>query len=154
MNQIVHAATIVKVTKDEVEVEICRQSACDACAARSLCSAGSSGVSETSGGGTGGSGGSATARQGHIMRVVNDGRDRVVGQQVEVVIERHTAGFAVAVAYLVPVVLAIGSLLILQSLDVSDLVAGLVCLGVLAAYFVTLKIFGKRLASRLEIYIR
>lgn len=154
MSQIIHSATVVAVRGGELEVEFVRSGACAGCHARGMC------------GGDGGGMQRLTVADTAFVQVFGDSSvssamsapsslvKREVGDRVEVVIRTGVAGLAVAVAYLVPVVLALVLLLVLGAVGVSDLVAGVVALGVIVVYFVGLKIFGKRLDRRLTIEVR
>lgn len=136
MGELRQTATIVQVTDREIVVEVCRESSCKACAAKSMCSAGSDGASS-----------------GHRMTLPSDGVERKVGDQVTVLVSERRAAMAVILAYLIPVFLVIGLLLVFQMMGVSELVSGIVVLVVLAAYFVAIKILDKKIGKELTIEI-
>lgn len=136
MGELRQSATIVQVTDTEIVVEVCRESSCKACAAKSMCSAG-------------GSEGSS----GHLMTLRGDGVERSVGDSVTVVVSERRAAMAVVLAYLIPVFVVVGLLLVFQAFGVSELISGLVVLLVLAAYFLAIKIFDKRIGKELTITI-
>lgn len=136
MGELRQSAVVVQVTDIQLILEVCRESTCKACAARSMCSAGSSD----------GSG-------GHLITLADDGMGRSVGDQVTVVVSERRAALAVAFAYLIPVLVVVGLLLIFQQMQVSELISGLVVLGVLALYFVAIKIFDKKIGKQLTITI-
>lgn len=147
MSEIVHSATVVAVRGRELDVEFVRSSACAGCHARGLCGGDGGGMQRLTVADTALSSVSSSSVPLSLVK-------REVGDRVEVVIRTGVAGLAVAVAYLVPVVLALVLLLVLGAVGVSDLVAGVVALGVIVVYFVGLKIFGKRLDRRLTIEVR
>lgn len=67
---------------------------------------------------------------------------RAVGDHISLELERGAGLRAVAVAYLVPVALAIALLLVMQALGVSDMVAGLSALGLIVVYYILIKVLG------------
>jgi len=60
---------------------------------------------------------------------------------------------AILVAYMLPVIIVVTSLLIMQNAGVPELKAGLISLGTIAAYFVTLRIFRQKLEKQITITI-
>lgn len=58
---------------------------------------------------------------------------------------------AVAIAYLIPVVLLVAGLLTLQGLGVSDSTSGIVALAIIVVYYILIKIF--RLGAGVSITI-
>lgn len=126
-------ATVIRVDTTEIEVEVCRPEACAACTAKSVCS---------EGGGT-----------GKRMTLVNDGQGYHVGEQIQLIMRRSTGLKAVVIAYLVPVVLVVASLLIFQATLMTDTTAALLTLGILALYFVIIRLLRKRINNQLTIEI-
>lgn len=137
MAKITREATVVQVTDNEVIVQVCRESACKSCSARKVCSSGSEDGS------------------GHQIRVAreHDGRKFEVGEQVNIIMEQSRALYAVVLAYLFPVFMALGLLFMLQRVEVSELMAGLLTLGVLGLYFVVVSLFKQRLGAKIKIRI-
>lgn len=76
-----------------------------------------------------------------------------MGDSVTVVVSERRAAMAVVLAYLIPVFVVVGLLLVFQAFGVSELISGLVVLLVLAAYFLAIKIFDKRIGKELTITI-
>lgn len=65
-----------------------------------------------------------------------------VGDTIELEISATMGLRAVLLAYLIPVALIIGLLLTLQHFSFSELASGGITLGVVVAYFLSIKIFG------------
>lgn len=125
-------ATIIRIEEGRLYLSICRADACGACKAQSACS--------SSGG-------------GKEIVLEDDGRGRVVGEEVTLKIGRSQGFRAVLIAYLVPVALIIGMLMGLQKMDIPEIVTGLATLGVVAVYFILLRIFRRKFETELTIEI-
>lgn len=123
----------MQVTPSELEVEVCRPEACAACKAKSVCS---------EGGG-----------QGKRMTLINDGQGYRIGEQITLVMRRSSGLKAVLIAYLVPVFLIVAALLIFQALQVRDIVAATVTLGLLGLYFLIVRMLRGRINRELTIEI-
>lgn len=76
------------------------------------------------------------------ITIVSDGVQRATGDKIILEVERGVGLRAVMWAYMIPVVLVIGSLLLMQSVGLSDLAAGLTALGILVVYYILIKILG------------
>lgn len=129
---IIQRATITKIENGELYLSICRAEACGACKAQSAC---------------------ASSGGGKEIVVADDGRGREVGGEVVLRVNRSQGVFAVVIAYLVPVVVVVGLLVILQSIGVREIVAGGAALGALVLYFVLIRIFRGRFETELTIEI-
>lgn len=127
------SATVMQVTPSELEVEVCRPEACAACKAKSVCS---------EGGG-----------QGKRMTLINDGQGYHVGEQITLVMRRSSGLKAVLIAYLVPVFLIVAALLTFQALQVRDIIAAIVTLGLLGLYFLIVRLLRGRINRELTIEI-
>lgn len=126
-------ATIIKIEDGNLHLSICRPDACAACKAQSACS--------------------STGESGGQMVLVDDGRGRQVGDQVVLKIGRSQGFLAIILAYMIPVVLIVGMLLVMQSIGVSEGLMGGLVLGVLILYFVLLRVFRRRFEGDLSIEI-
>lgn len=129
---IIQQATITKIDDDKLFLSICRAEACGACKAQSACS--------SSGG-------------GKEIILENDGRQREVGDQVNLKISRHQGFLAIMIAYLVPVALIIGILMWLQWLALSEVISGVITLAVIVVYFILLRVFRSKFETELTIEI-
>lgn len=113
-------AIITKIEGDTITAQITCADACKSCKAASMC---------------------GTDKQKTITLVEVD-TQRAVGDHISLELERGAGLRAVAVAYLVPVALAIALLLVMQALGVSDMVAGLSALGLIVVYYILIKVLG------------
>lgn len=114
-------AKIVQINGQQLICEIQCADACAACKAKSLC------------------GGGGSSKQ---ITLLGTGHERHVGDLIEVEVSSTTGFRAVLLAYLIPAVLIIATLIVMQSVHVSELAAGLTTLGVVALYYICVKIFG------------
>lgn len=124
------SATVLTVTDAEITLEVCRAEACGACRAHSAC------------------GGSSE----RTMTLANDGQGYRVGEQVMLVMERSMGLKAVVIAYLVPVFLMIGTLL-LAGMWLSELVSGSLALLVLVIYMLMIRVFRGAISREISITI-
>lgn len=129
------SATVMQVTPSEIEVEVCRPEACAACKAKSVCSEGGS------------------SGNGRHMTLLNDGQGYAVGEQVTLVMRRSSGLKAVLIAYLVPVFLIVAALLIFQAMQVKDIIAAIVTLGLLGLYFLIVRLLRGHINRELTIEI-
>lgn len=134
-NTIRKSAKVIRITPDEIEVEVCRPEACGACRAKALCHA------------TGG------GEEGKRMILLNDRQGYEVGEEVTLVMKQSAGIKAVVTAYLVPVVLIIGTLLGGQHIGISETNTALGALGVLVLYFIGVRLFRSKLSRTLTIEI-
>lgn len=114
-------AKIVAVNGDTITCTIVCAEACAGCAANALCGAGN---------------------EQKTITLVDISRCRNVGDDIEIEVSTKTGLRAIAMAYLIPVVLIIATLLITQSIAISELWQGLITLGVVVIYYIIIKIFG------------
>lgn len=119
-----HEGTVKKVDANSVVVSITSNPACSGCHAEGLC-----GIS------------------GKEEKIINvKGKYNVApGDTVTILMEQATGFKAVALSYLVPLVIIITGLFILNSLSVSELTAGLVSILLLVPYFLILYLFRKKI---------
>ena len=120
-NKIRQKAIVKDITETEFVLEVCSEEACAACKAKSACYMGSGDASRT-------------------VVVANDSRPLRIGQQVCVSLRRTAGMKAVLVAYAVPIIVIVASLLVLQAAKVNELGSGLITLGVLALYYIVLRL--------------
>jgi len=119
-----HDGTVKKVDGNSVLVSINVNSACSTCHAEGLC--GLSGKEEK------------------IVDV--KGKYNVSpGDTVTILMKQATGYKAVALSYLGPLIVIIASLIILDSLSLNELMAGLISISLLVPYFLILYIFRKNI---------
>lgn len=133
--QIEHDGVIDAIGNGTVQVRIVSESACSACHAKGACS--------------------AADMQDKIVDVRVDGTTPYrVGQVVTVTAEQSKGLLAVLLAYVVPSVLVIASLLLVFKLWGNDILAGGVALGTAAFYFVVVYLFRERLSQSFSFHIK
>ncbi len=118
-------ARIVSIDGDRIECAIDCGDACGGCKAKSVCS---------------GLGGESSNKK--ILSLISTNPNHKVGDVISVEISTAMGLRAVLLAYMLPVVLVIGLLLLLQSIGLSELWSGISALGALILYFVVIKVFG------------
>lgn len=133
MKEISHQATVIRATDREVEVEILACSACGNCKIRSACS-----MSETE------------EKKYTLPRP--DGFSAVPGDTVNLVIGTKTGLLSVLLAYVIPVLVLVGSLALLVGLA-GEAAAALITLGLIMLYFIILYSLRDRLKKTIAIRI-
>jgi positive regulator of sigma E activity len=119
-----HDGIVQKVGNDSVVVAISASSACAGCHAEGLCN--------------------MTAKEEKIIDV--QGKYNVVpGDTVTVLMQQSMGYKAIALSYLIPVLVVIVSLFVLVSLDIPELTAGLISIGILLPYFLVLFLLRRRI---------
>jgi len=119
-----HDGIVQKVGNDSVVVAISASSACAGCHAEGLCN--------------------MTGKEEKIIDV--QGKYNVVpGDTVTVLMQQSMGYKAIALSYLIPVLVVIVSLVVLVSLDIPELTAGLISIGVLLPYFLVLFLLRRRI---------
>lgn len=126
-----HSAVITSVHDGRLTVEIPAQEACGSCAAQKVC----------------GSGDTKT------FTLDDDGLDRKVGDNVTLCITRSMGYAAIAIAYLVPIFLVVFVLVLMNRFNVAEMTAAWIALGILALYFILIRLFGNKLKSQITITI-
>jgi positive regulator of sigma E activity len=130
--RIVHEGIIDHISTDSVFVRILSKSACAECHSNGICS-----ISEM------------TEKLIEI-KVINP--DFVVGQIVNVILDRSLGNKAVVLGYLFPFLLMIITLLI-ASHFFNELLSGLLAIAVLIPYFLLLSVFKNRLSKTFSFHI-
>ncbi len=119
-----HDGIVQKVGNDSVVVAISASSACAGCHAEGMCN--------------------MTGKEEKIIDI--QGKYNVVpGDTVTVLMQQSMGYKAIALSYLIPVLVVIVSLVVLVSLDIPELTAGLISIGVLLPYFLVLFLLRRRI---------
>jgi sigma-E factor negative regulatory protein RseC len=119
-----HDGIVQKVGNDSVVVTISASSACAGCHAEGLCN--------------------MTGKAEKIIDV--QGKYKVApGDTVTVLMQQSMGYKAIALSYLAPVVIVIISLVVMASLDIPELTAGLISIGILIPYFLVLFLLRRRI---------
>ena len=127
--KIVHEGRIVEIDREGISVEIVNKSACDACHAKGVCGAGDSRVSVVVVPQT-----VATASAG-----------LQVGDTVNLVLSESAGLKAAILAYGVPLVVLMASVLILSAFSLPQLWVGLISLAAVALYYIIFATFKDKL---------
>lgn len=125
-NNIEHVGVVVSISAKHLEVEIINKSACSGCNVKGLCSA-------------------SEQKRKVVDVVVENDSDYKLGQEV-VLYGSVTLGFkAVAIAYVLPLIILLLSIVICNVSGISDALSGLISICILIPYFLLLYIFRRRL---------
>jgi len=128
-----HDGTVMKVDGNSVSVSINSNASCSGCHAEGLC-----GIS------------------GKEEKIVDiSGSYRVSpGDQVTVLMDQSAGFRAVALSYLIPLVIVVASLVVLNLLSFSELTAGLVSISMLIPWFLVLHFFRDRISRNFTFTIK
>ena len=127
-SEISHRGRIVSITPEIMTVEIVSESACAACHAKGLCSLGDS-----------------TVKQVELPTRGWDNYD--VGQEVNVVLRASMGHKAVWLAYVIPLIILVATLLGTLAAGGSELLAGGVAIGAIALYYLVIWLLRGRLRN-------
>ncbi|MDR1055238.1 MAG: SoxR reducing system RseC family protein [Prevotellaceae bacterium] len=128
-----HAGQVVNITSAEIKVSIISLSACTACHAKGFCS--------------------TFDQKEKNITVPNIGQKIHVGDKVKVNLKQSLGIQAVALAYLVPVILVIIAILAFTSFGVSEPVSGLLSLAIAGVYYIILYLFRHKLKKVYNFHI-
>ena len=123
-DKIQHDGTVREVGIDSVVVSIVSCAACAGCQIRGMCG--------------------MTENEEKIIDIKGS-YDVSPGDKVTVQMEESAGMKAVVLSYLVPFFIVVGSLVILQSLSINELQAGLISIALLVPWFLILYLFRKKL---------
>lgn len=118
-NDIEHKGKVVSIEGNKVCVEISSVSACAGCHARSLCSA-------------------SDEKRKIIEAYKSDGEKVNIGDEIYVVGQKSYSYIAVLLAYVVPVMLLVGVLVIADMNGTDEGIGGLMAIGILIPYYLLL----------------
>ncbi len=76
------------------------------------------------------------------------------GDTVEVIIKQRMGWKAVVIAYIVPLIVLVGTLAVLDMRMESEALAGVIALGVTGVYFIVLRLFRDKLQREFSFSIR
>lgn len=130
--RIVHEGVVDYMSSDSVFVRILSKSACAECHSNGICS-----VSEMT---------------EKLIEVKAKNPDFIVGQMVNVILDRSLGNKAVMLGYLFPFLLMIVTLLV-ASQFLSDLLSGLMAIAILIPYYLLLSVFKNRLSKTFSFHI-
>jgi len=124
-SKIDHEGTILEIEEGKITVGIINVSACSACHAKGACSM--SDMKEKS------------------IDVVDYSNQYSLGEKVKITYQESLGWIAMTLAYVIPFVLVILTLLIATALLSSELISGILALSILIPYYIVLSFFKGRL---------
>ena len=129
--RIEHEGKVISVDKDYISVEIVNKSACAACHAKGVCGASDEAVK--------------------VVEVAQDittlTEDYQVGETVNVVMSSAMGTQAIWLAYVVPLIVLMASILVFSLCGASELAMGLGSLGIVALYYLGVYLFRNRISK-------
>ncbi|MBP5210424.1 MAG: SoxR reducing system RseC family protein [Bacteroidales bacterium] len=129
VDKIEHEGTVIEIGKDTVSVEIVNKSACASCHARGVCNASEESV-----------------RVIEIPYTISSlVEDYQVGEKVNVILGSYLGISAVFLAYVLPLVLLILSIVLLPVAGLTELQTGISAIGIVALYYIVLALFRSKL---------
>lgn len=133
--RIEHDGTVIAVDKDYISVELLSKSACAACHAKGVCGASDEAVK--------------------VVEVAQDittlTEDYQVGEKVNVVMTPSMGIQAIWLAYVIPLIVLLASVLVFHLCKAGELVMGLGSLGIVAVYYFGVWLFRNKI-SRIFIF--
>ncbi len=130
-DRIEHDGTVVAVDKDYISVEILNKSACAACHAKAVCGASDAAVK--------------------VVEVAQDistlAADYQVGERVNVVMSSAMGTQAIWIAYVIPLIVLLASILAFSLCGAGELTMGLGTLGIVALYYLGVFFFRNKISK-------
>lgn len=137
-NRIEHSGQIIDIDNATggLKVKIEARSACGGCHARSSCS-----------------GANVEGAEKIIDVTPPQGQNFEIGDKVMLYITNAIGGRAVVIAYIIPVIICIGSLVVMSVYKIEDNIAGLISLGAVMLYLFILFTFRRKISKKINIEI-
>lgn len=133
-NQVCKEGIVRKIQENHIWVEIVVSSACGGCAAKSLCN--------------------ITEKKNELIEAQNiSGEVFQIGESVNLRMKQHFARKAVLLCYGLPCVVLLLGLFGCYALTHIDWLSVLVALALVAVYYITIKIWDKRLTRNFVFYV-
>ena len=129
-NKIEHTGIIIEKSGSNVKVQIAQLSACSSCHAKGACSA--SDVDEK------------------IIDAEVGEQQLQVGDFVQLTGESSMGLFAVLIAFVIPFLLILISLIVLRNYTPNEAISGSISLGLLIPYYIILSLFNKKLKKKMR----
>ncbi len=131
--KIEHSGVVREINGTDVKVEIIQMSACSSCHANGACS--------------------AADKDEKIIDAVNENLSLKVGDPVIITGENSTGLLAVLIAFVIPFILILLSLIITGKFTQNEITSGLISLSILVPYFIIVSMFNKKLKKKFTFYI-
>jgi len=135
MSEIIeHSGIIQNVNGKHIQVQIVQMSACSSCHAKAACT--------------------ASDMDDKLIDVEAESTDFKVGETVILYGQSSMGLFAVLLAFVIPFLIILLTLLILNNYTDNDALSGSIALGTLVPYFFVLSRFNTKLKSRLKFQVK
>jgi sigma-E factor negative regulatory protein RseC len=134
-NHISHEGTVVQVFDSGVDVAIVSEAACGNCKLKKAC-------------------GMEESHEKIITVFTPDARLFESGDRVEVLMKPALGYRAMAILYLVPVLVVLAALVVLVKMQVPEIISGLAALFFLAVYYFVVYLFRERIGRTIRFEIR
>ncbi|MFI3267056.1 MAG: SoxR reducing system RseC family protein [Rikenellaceae bacterium] len=131
--EIKHLGKVIEINKDYVRVSVMAQSACAACHAKNVCGAGD--------------------QQEKIIDVRDVHDSYAIDEVVEVSITTHNGSKAVVLAYLIPFIILMVTLLLMLNYGYGEATAALASLGAMAVYYLCLYLSRHKIEQKIHFTI-
>jgi len=129
-----HSGVINEINSDRIQVLIIQQTACNECHASSVCT--------------------SADKETKIIEVESSDPDFKIGDNV-ILFGKQSIGLqAVLLAFVIPFILVLVSLIIFHSFVSNEIISGVVSLLLLVPYYLILSFFNKRLKTKFKFEIR
>lgn len=129
-----HPGRIIDITPEFITVQFTSLSACSACHAAGFC-----GVAEA---------------EDKLIQIPATLGNWEIGQEVEVCLKRGMGFKAVWLAYVIPLLILLATLLSLAAAGLKEWLAGLVALAATCIYYLILRLFREKLSNEYTFYIK
>lgn len=129
-----HSGVIQEITSEKITVKILNLSACAGCHVKSACSM-------------------ADVKEKYVDVVNYGNQEWEIGEKVNVLCSEELGFIALFWAYVLPFIVVVSTLLICTSLNLGELYSGLISLGTLVPYYVTLSLFKAKLKKKFSFSI-
>lgn len=129
-----HTGFIEEISEKGIRVRFVSESACTSCHAKGACSA-------------------ADMKDKEIL-VESDGQTYNTGQAVKIIMSQSQGNQAVLLGYVYPLLAFVFALLVLNTIGMEELKAGLISLAVLIPYYLVLIFFKDKINKRFNFSIR
>lgn len=127
-SKIEHTGTVVDISENILSIEICKQSACSGCHAKSVCMSSDQALK--------------------VIQVSGNGEDYEIGETVNVFLSTALGMNAVFISYILPLLILVFLLLSLPIIVINELLIGLISIGFLGIYYLLVYLFRDRLAKK------
>jgi positive regulator of sigma E activity len=131
--KIEHTGIITHIDDEKIQVQIVQLSACSSCHAKGACT--------------------ASDMDDKIIDVANNGKPFKVGEIVNLYGETSHGLLAVLLAFVIPFLLILLSLIVLRNFTDNEAISGSIALGVLIPYYIILSLFNNKLKNKFQFFI-